>query len=224
VTGNTVVDALLAVNAIIESDATIRHSLDAEFAFLHPHRNLILVTGHRRENLDHGLSDICDCLIELSRRPDVEIVYPVHLNPKVQEIVARRLVGIDRLHLLKPVGYLQFVYLMRRASLLLTDSGGIQEEAPSLGKPVLITRDVTERPEALVSGTARLIGTSPECVLAEVSRCLDDPQLKREAVVHPNPFGDGRAAQRIVAELCSNQQLRPIATTQPTMPLSAALQ
>lgn len=209
VTGNTVVDALLAVNAKIEADHALRQRLDAAFSYLDGNRQLILVTGHRRENFGEGFQEICTALLEISKRPDVDIVYPVHLNPNVRAPVLSRLAGMERLHVIEPVGYLEFVYLMRRATLLLTDSGGIQEEAPSLGKPVLVMRNVTERPEAVAAGTACLVGAESERIVSSVNNYLDHPD-KIEASRHAvNPYGDGRAAERIVAELCST----PIASS-----------
>jgi UDP-N-acetylglucosamine 2-epimerase (non-hydrolysing) len=201
VTGNTVIDALLTVNKIIDSDAMLRERLRSEFGYLEDGRRLILVTGHRRENFGDGFRDICSALIEISKRPDIQIVYPIHLNPDVRQPVLEMLTGSGRIRLIDPVGYLQFVYLMRRATLLLTDSGGIQEEAPSLGKPVLVMRNVTERPEAIAAGTARLVGTSPDRIVPMVMHYLDSPGELEAARTAINPYGDGRAAERIVAEL-----------------------
>lgn len=202
VTGNTVIDALLSVSAKIETDDALRRRLDAEFSYLDGNRHLVLVTGHRRENFGEGFQEICSALLDIGKRPDVDVVYPVHMNPNVRGPVMERLAGMERLHLIEPVGYLEFVYLMRRATLLLTDSGGIQEEAPSLGKPVLVMRNVTERPEAVAAGTARLVGTERERIVLAVNNLLDQPHELEAAQQAVNPYGDGRAAERIVAELC----------------------
>lgn len=202
VTGNTVIDALLMVVARIEADAALRCSLENQFAFLHPDRRLLLVTGHRRESFGEGFERICRALVEVTRRhPDLEVVYPVHLNPNVQEPVRRLLSGVDNIHLIEPLDYLPFVYLMSRAHLILTDSGGVQEEAPSLGKPVLVMRDTTERPEAVTAGTVRLVGTDMERIVATIERLLSDtPEYERMSHAH-NPYGDGQACPRILDAL-----------------------
>ncbi|HQU14286.1 MAG TPA: UDP-N-acetylglucosamine 2-epimerase (non-hydrolyzing), partial [Thermodesulfobacteriota bacterium] len=169
-------------------------------------KKLVLVTGHRRENFGEGFERICHALAEVaSLRPSAEILYPVHLNPNVQEPV-RRILGAGRLanlHLIEPVDYLPFVYLMMRCHLIITDSGGIQEEAPSLGKPVLVMRGVTERPEAVMAGTARLVGTDREKIVAGTLRLLDDPDAYRSMSTVNNPYGDGKAAGRIADFLAS---------------------
>lgn len=166
---------------------------------LHPERKMILVTGHRRESFGAGFEQICHALKFLSERKDVEIVYPVHLNPSVREPVSRILSGCVNVHLIEPLEYLPFVYLMRRSHLILTDSGGIQEEAPSLGKPVLVIRNTTERSEAVEAGTVKLVGTDRKLFIAETKRLLDDPtEYARMSFAH-NPYGDGHAAERIVA-------------------------
>lgn len=198
VTGNTVIDALLAVVARLEADVSLRSSLDDRFGQLDPTRRLIVVTGHRRENFGAGFENICNALSDLSRRDDVEIVYPVHLNPNVQEPVHRILGGNASVHLIEPLDYLPFVYLMNRADLLLTDSGGIQEEAPSLGKPVLVMRDTTERPEAVDAGTVKLVGTDRAAITREVIRLLDSASDYECMSRAHNPYGDGSAAQRVV--------------------------
>lgn len=197
VTGNTVIDALLAVAARIEGDATLATGLSARFPFLDSSRRLVLVTGHRRENFGAGFEQICRALRELATRDDVQLVYPVHLNPQVQEPVNRLLAGMPNVHLIPPQDYLPFVYLMSQAHVILTDSGGIQEEAPSLGKPVLVMRDTTERPEAVDAGTVRLVGTDRERIVAETVRLLDDDAARDEMARAHNPYGDGRAASRI---------------------------
>lgn len=201
VTGNTVIDGLEATFAAIEADPALLSRLDKQFAFLDPKRKVVLVTGHRRESFGSGFENICRALATLARRDDVQIVYPVHLNPHVQGPV-REMLGTQRaIHLLPPLDYAPFVYLMRRAHIILTDSGGVQEEAPSLGKPVLVMRDVTERPEAVAAGTVRLVGTDSDRIVAEVSRLCDSPDTYMQMSRTMNPYGDGRAAQRIVAVL-----------------------
>ncbi len=200
VTGNTVIDALLSVADRLRCDPALAKRMETEFPFLDPSRKLILVTGHRRENFGEGFENICRALVEIaSLRTDAEILYPVHLNPNVQEPV-RRILGEGRrgnVHLIRPVDYLPFVYLMSRCHHIITDSGGIQEEAPSLGKPVLVTREVTERPEAIAAGTVRLVGTDREKIIAETLRLLDDPEAYRSMSTAKNPYGDGKAAGRI---------------------------
>lgn len=197
VTGNTVVDALMDVVGRMRSNAAMRERLDATFGSLDGERKLILVTGHRRENFGEGFLNICSALAQISRRDDVQIVYPVHLNPNVQEPVRRLLGSIGNVHLMAPQDYLPFVYLMDRAYLLLTDSGGIQEEAPSLGKPVLVMRNTTERPEAVTAGTVRLVGTDSDAIVDAVRLLLDDPVEYQTMSRAHNPYGDGAAARRI---------------------------
>lgn len=201
VTGNTVVDALLAtLQALDEEPARLREvaqRLPAPTAGKH----LVLVTGHRRENFGAGIASICAALRRLVGRGDVEVIYPVHLNPRVDEPVRRLLGGLEHVHLLAPVDYLAFVCLMRRATLILTDSGGVQEEAPSLGKPVLVLRETTERPEAVEAGVAILVGADEERIVAEAERLLDDPAHYGRIARRQNPYGDGRAAERIVRRI-----------------------
>ncbi|WP_052315141.1 non-hydrolyzing UDP-N-acetylglucosamine 2-epimerase [Thiocystis violascens] len=201
VTGNTVIDALLDVVQRLRADDGLRQGLLSQFDFLDPARRLILVTGHRRENFGEGFERICASLATLARRPDVQIVYPVHLNPNVQEPVRRLLGASDKIHLIAPLDYLPFVALMDRADLLITDSGGVQEEAPSIGKPVLVMRDTTERPEAVEAGTVRLVGTDTVAIVREATRLLDDPDAYRAMSRAHNPYGDGQAAARILATL-----------------------
>ncbi len=204
VTGNTVIDALLSVSGRIDADPALKGRLAAEFSFLDPERRLVLVTGHRRESFGAGFESICGALAEIAdARPDVEILYPVHLNPNVREPVNRILgAGLRRnVHLVEPVDYLPFVYLMGRSALIVTDSGGIQEEAPALGKPVLVMREVTERPEAVAAGTVKLVGTDRAKIVAETMRLLSDTGAYRAMSLARNPYGDGRAAERIVAAL-----------------------
>lgn len=204
VTGNTVVDALLFARHRLETDPVLAGRIAARFARLDPRRRLILVTGHRRENFGPGLARICEALRDLSAREDCEVVYPVHLNPGVREPVEALLgSAASRVHLLPPLDYPEFVHLMMRAHLLLTDSGGIQEEAPSLGKPVLLMRDSTERPEALAAGVVRLVGTDRVRIVAETVRLLEDDAAHAAMCRGGNPFGDGRAAERIVAAIAA---------------------
>ena len=204
VTGNTVIDALLSVSGRIEADPALKGKLAAEFSFLDARKRLVLVTGHRRENFGPGFEAICRALAEIADvRSDVEILYPVHLNPNVREPV-NRLLGAGKrrnIRLIEPVDYLPFVYLIGRSTLILTDSGGIQEEAPSLGKPVLVMREVTERPEAIAAGTAKLVGTDGGKIVAETMRLLSDPEAYRAMSLAHNPYGDGLAAGRIVEAL-----------------------
>ncbi|MEH8146132.1 UDP-N-acetylglucosamine 2-epimerase (non-hydrolyzing) [Aeromonas hydrophila] len=198
VTGNSVIDALIEVSQRIDKNLGMKAELAARFPFLDQNKKLILVTGHRRENHGDGFERICKALAVLAKRNDVQIVYPVHLNPNVQEPVNRNLKGLDNVHLIEPQDYLPFVYLMKQSYLILTDSGGIQEEAPTLGKPVLCMRDTTERPAAVKAGTVRLVGTCDETIVAETVRLLDD-ELAYQVMSHANnPYGDGRTSQRIV--------------------------
>lgn len=201
VTGNTVVDALFGVCERLKQDDGLRHGQQSQFRFLDPKRKLILVTGHRRENFGQGFEHICQALAELANRDDVQIVYPVHLNPNVRGPVHRLLGGNANIHLIEPQDYLPFVFLMESAYLVITDSGGIQEEAPSLGKPVLVMRDVTERPEAVKAGTVRLVGTSASAILKESRRLLDDKAAYTAMSQAHNPYGDGDASRRIVADI-----------------------
>ncbi|MGX1307586.1 UDP-N-acetylglucosamine 2-epimerase (non-hydrolyzing) [Amorphus suaedae] len=204
VTGNTVIDGLEATLAAIEADPALLSRLTEQFAFLDPLRKIILVTGHRRESFGSGFENICRALTTLAARDDVQIVYPVHLNPNVQGPVRAMLGTQGAIHLLPPLDYLPFVYLMQRAHVILTDSGGVQEEAPSLGKPVLVMRDVTERPEAVTAGTVRLVGTDPDRIVTEISRLCDSEAAYMEMSRITNPYGDGHAAERIVAALKGN--------------------
>jgi len=197
VTGNTVIDALQQVVRRLRDDPQLNQQLADQFPFLDPGRRLITVTGHRRENFGDGFERICLALREMSRRDDVQVVYPVHLNPAVQEPVRRILGDAPNVHLIKPLDYLPFVYLMERSHFIVTDSGGVQEEAPSLGKPVLVMRETTERPEAVEAGTVRLVGTDAERIVHEAARLLDDEAAYGEMARALNPYGDGFASQRI---------------------------
>lgn len=203
ITGNTVIDALLTVVATIKRDRELRSGLDRKFSFLNNEKRLLLVTGHRRENFGGGFMGICKALKEIAERDDIEIIYPVHLNPNVQEPVQRLLSESPSIHLIEPLDYLPFVYLMERSYLILTDSGGIQEEAPSLGKPVLVLRNTTERPEGVESGTVKLVGNDPEVILSEVKKLLDDSLLYEHMASASNPYGNGTAAERIVSSVMS---------------------
>ncbi|ACX89924.1 UDP-N-acetylglucosamine 2-epimerase (non-hydrolyzing) [Pectobacterium parmentieri] len=207
VTGNTVIDALFWVRDRIIGDATLRRSLDEKYAFLDDSKKLILVTGHRRESFGGGFERICGALADIARRhPEVQIVYPVHLNPNVSEPVNRILSGIDNVMLIAPQDYLPFVYLMNRSYMILTDSGGIQEEAPSLGIPVLVMRDATERPEAVEAGTVKLVGTEVASIVDAVSMLLTDEEAYQAMSRAHNPYGDGQACQRIVDALKNRQE------------------
>lgn len=198
VTGNTVIDALLDIVQRVRSDKALVTNMSKRFNYLDKTKKLILVTGHRRENFGDGFLNICTALAIISQREDVQIVYPVHLNPNVQEPVNRLLGNKPNIYLIGPQEYLPFVYLMDQAYLLLTDSGGIQEEAPSLGKPVLVMRDTTERPEAVSAGTVKLVGTDNEKIVNETNRLLDDnTEYQRMSHAH-NPYGDGQASERIL--------------------------
>lgn len=194
VTGNTGIDALLYMAGRLRGD-----ELEGTDLQLDLQRRLVLVTGHRRENFGFGFEQICEALVRLAARDDVQIVYPVHLNPNVQAPVNARLSGFPNLHLIPPVDYVRMVALMQRAHLILTDSGGIQEEGPALGKPVLVMREVTERPEALETGVASLVGTDPHRIVREVDRLLDDEAHYRSRARTVFPFGDGSAADKIAA-------------------------
>ncbi|MEO0356701.1 MAG: UDP-N-acetylglucosamine 2-epimerase (non-hydrolyzing) [Pseudomonadota bacterium] len=204
VTGNTVIDALHWVTNHIRQDPSLSGSLASQFPFLNPKNRLVLVTGHRRENFGGGFENICQALkILCELHSDIQVIYPVHLNPNVQEPVHRLLQGVQNLHLIEPLDYLPFVYLMEHSHLILTDSGGIQEEAPSLGKPVLVMRDTTERPEAVEAGTVRLVGTDSDTIVSQVTRLLtDDTHYMSMARAH-NPYGDGQASGRILNILTS---------------------
>jgi len=203
VTGNTVIDALKQVVTKLETDTALADAFSNRFRFLDPDKRMVLVTGHRRENFGDGFERICTALKALSARRDLQIVYPVHLNPSVQEPVRRILGDASNVFLIEPQDYLPFVYLMSRAHLIVTDSGGVQEEAPSLGKPVLVMRDTTERPEAVEAGTVRLVGTEVERIVGESERLLDDAAAYDGMARALNPYGDGMAADRILATVRS---------------------
>lgn len=201
VTGNTVIDALLEVTKKIEANDNFQAEMLSKFPFA-TGQNVILVTGHRRESFGAGFERICSALRNISTQfSDHVIVYPVHMNPNVSGPVQRNLGGLPNVHLIEPLDYLPFVWLMQNCKLILTDSGGIQEEAPSLGKPVLVMRDTTERPEAIKAGTVRLVGTDPERIVAEVARLLTDQKHYEEMGRAHNPYGDGNAVERILQTL-----------------------
>lgn len=201
VTGNTVIDALLEVVHKLENPV-LKQTFEQQFGFLAAERRMVLVTGHRRENFGDGFERICQALVQTARDfPDVDIVYPVHLNPNVREPVNRLLAGVDNIHLIEPLDYLPFVYLMSRSYLILTDSGGIQEEAPALGKPVLVMRDTTERPEAVAAGTVKLVGTDVASITEHLAQLLGDEATYRHMSVAHNPYGDGKACARILDAL-----------------------
>lgn len=201
VTGNTVIDALFQAASLLENDDGLRKPLEARFSFLDSEKKLLLVTGHRRENFGSGLEEICDALLILSQRPDVQIIYAVHLNPNVKEIVQRKLNDRANIFLVPPQDYLSFVFLMSRCSIILTDSGGIQEEAPSLGKPVLVMRETTERPEAINAGTAKLVGANTNKIVSAVESLLTSEMEYQLMSTRINPYGDGKAAKRIAAKI-----------------------
>lgn len=198
VTGNTVVDALQGTVARMAKDEAMRARLEQDFAFLDPRRRLILVTGHRRENIGEPIESVCEALAELAREDEsIEIVWPVHLNPNVQTSVRGILGASERIRLIEPVDYVSFIHLMMRSDIILTDSGGVQEEAPYLGKAVLVTRGTTERPEAVRAGNVRIVGTGRDEIVSEARRLLSD-RAHFEAMSQPRaPFGDGRASRRI---------------------------
>lgn len=205
VTGNTVIDALLTVVEKINNDDVLRQDMAERFNYLDSSKRLILVTGHRRESFGQGFESICNALKVIAKTyKDTEIIYPVHLNPNVREPVNRILKGIPRIHLIEPQEYLPFVYLMQRAYMIITDSGGVQEEAPSLGKPVLVTRNNTERPEAVSAGTVKLVGTDLKTIVLEASSLLEDSNAYDKMSKAHNPYGDGKASQSIVNTLLAS--------------------
>lgn len=197
VTGNTVLDALLGVSQRIDEDKVLARWLASQFPFLDSGKRLLLVTGHRRENFGAGFEAICQALRDIAAEPGIQVVYPVHLNPNVQGPVRRILGETDNVHLIDPLDYLPFVYLMKRSHIILTDSGGVQEEAPSLGKPVLVMRETTERPEAVAAGTVLLVGTDRERIVCETRRLMENSEAYQQMAYAHNPYGDGQACQRI---------------------------
>lgn len=198
VTGNTVIDALMDILEQLKSNEGLRQSLDAQLPEIDPNKRLVLVTGHRRENFGGGFENICQALKDIAARGDTQIIYPVHLNPNVQKPVDRILSSVDNVHLIPPLNYLPFIRLMSQAHLIITDSGGVQEEAPSLGIPVLVMRDTTERPEAVEAGTVKLVGTDAKVITDNAHALLDDAALYSSMSEAQNPYGDGKAVPRIV--------------------------
>lgn len=198
VTGNTVIDALISASGRLTGDAALCARVDAALPEVERGRRCILVTGHRRESFGDGFRNICDALRQLAERDDVNIIYPVHLNPNIRGPVLDALADKPNISLIPPQDYLPFVRLMQRADIVLTDSGGVQEEAPSLGKPVLVMRSVTERPEAVAAGAVRLVGTSANAIVSEATRILEGDDWGRGLSAVRNPYGDGLASSRIV--------------------------
>jgi len=199
VTGNTVIDALLDVIEKLETNVELKSALQAQFDFLDGNKRLVLITGHRRESFGGGFERICEAITQMAKAfPDVEFVYPMHLNPNVREPVNRLLAHLTNVFLIEPLDYLPFVYLMNKACVLLTDSGGIQEEAPSLGKPVLVMRNTTERPEAVDAGTVKLVGTNVETIVTELTSLLSNEDAYKAMSFAHNPYGDGKACTRII--------------------------
>ncbi len=206
VTGNTVIDALFLVRKKLNDDSSLSSALASEFSYLDSRKRLILVTGHRRESFGGGFERICEALRQIAQKhPEVQILYPVHLNPNVQEPVNRLLSGLENIFLISPQEYLPFCYLMDKSFIILTDSGGIQEEAPSLGKPVLLMREITERPEAVNAGTVKLVGTDVDLITSEVDNLLSDPDQYNMMSFSHNPYGDGLACKRIIEFLNSGE-------------------
>ena len=204
ITGNTVIDALLDIIEKLEADNELKASLEEQFNFLNQDKRLVLITGHRRESFGGGFERICEAIAQMAKAfPDVEFVYPMHLNPNVREPVNRLLKGLTNVFLIEPLDYLPFVYLMNKSYVLLTDSGGIQEEAPSLGKPVLVMRDTTERPEAVDAGTVKLVGTKVETIVTELTELLSSDESYSKMSFAHNPYGDGNACQRIADTLAA---------------------
>ncbi len=201
VTGNTVIDALLVTEGRLASDPAAAARLQNQFSWLDTNKRLVVVTGHRRENFGHGLEQICLALRDLAERSDIEIVYPVHLNPSVRSAVNGILSDRAGVHLIEPLSYTAFVYLLMRCHLILTDSGGIQEEAPSLGKPVLVLRDTSERPEAVAAGVCEIVGTRRQDIVAAANHLLDDESAYAARARRVNVYGDGRAGSKIIERL-----------------------
>jgi len=208
VTGNTVIDALLEVIKKLDSDKELNASMQEQFKFLDEEKRLVLITGHRRESFGGGFERICEAIAQMANNfPDVEFLYPMHLNPNVREPVNRLLTNLTNVFLIEPLDYLPFVYLMNRSYVLLTDSGGIQEEAPSLGKPVLVMRDTTERPEAVDAGTVKLVGTNVQKIIGALSSLLTDKAAYKKMSFSHNPYGDGKACNRIIERLLRDYKI-----------------
>ncbi|NOQ46405.1 MAG: UDP-N-acetylglucosamine 2-epimerase (non-hydrolyzing), partial [Desulfobulbaceae bacterium] len=212
VTGNTIIDALFEVRRRVSRDALLQQSLQARFPWLTGERRMVLVTGHRRENFGRGFKEICRALVDLAGQyPEDLFVYPVHLNPNVLEPVDSilRTAGVENMYLIEPLEYSSFIWFLDRCYLVLTDSGGVQEEAPSLGKPVVVMRKITERPEAVEAGTVCLAGNSREKIVSSVSRLLDDSTWYQTMSRAMNPYGDGLAAGRIARAVASYLRRKP---------------
>ena len=223
VTGNTVIDALLEVVEKVNTREDLQHQFQKQFEFLDDTKRMILVTGHRRENFGDGFENICQSLLQIAKTfPDVNVVYPVHLNPNVREPVNRLLSDVSNVHLIEPQDYLPFVYLMSKATIILTDSGGIQEEAPSLGKPVLVMRDTTERPEAVDAGTVKLVGTDPDNIERNMIELLTNDVAYHTMSHAENPYGDGKACSRIISVL-ANMRVENVAPDDKIQELNASL-
>ncbi|WP_371926470.1 non-hydrolyzing UDP-N-acetylglucosamine 2-epimerase [Chromobacterium sp. IIBBL 290-4] len=199
VTGNTVIDALFVISRKLQSDHMLREKIEEKFSFLRQNHQMVLVTAHRRENFGNGILEICKAIKALAiKYPGIDFVYPVHPNPNIQNPAKKHLDGVSNIHLIEPQDYLPFVYLMNRSTLMLTDSGGIQEEAPSIGKPVLVLRDTTERPEAVLAGTVRLVGANSHTIIEATTNLLDNPTEYLAMAQASNPYGDGKASHYIV--------------------------
>ena len=207
VTGNTVIDALHEAVKIMDGNAALKAKLSAQFPFLDSSKRLVLVTGHRRENFGDGFIHICNAIARVAARKDVQVVYPMHMNPNVRKPVTEILGHLDNVHLIEPLDYLSFLFMMRKSYLIMTDSGGVQEEAPSLGKPVIVMRDTTERPEAVDAGTVILAGTETDAMAGAAERLLDDKAFYEKMAHAVNPYGDGLAAKRI-AEIAASGSMR----------------
>lgn len=201
VTGNTVIDALGGALRRLEDDGSLRDRLASRFGFLAARRRLLLVTMHRREHFGYDHASVCAAVATLAGRHDIDIIFPVHPNPMVHGPVHRALSAVPRVHLTEPLDYLEFVFLMQQAHLILSDSGGVQEEAPSVGTPVLVLRDTTERPEGVIAGTSRIVGTDQEAIVREVERLLEHEDAHATMRCAVNPYGDGRASARVVEHL-----------------------
>lgn len=205
VTGNTVIDSLFIAKELLSNDKELELKLEEKFDFLDVTKRTILVTGHRRENFGDGLKNICKALLAISKKfDDIQIIYPLHMNPNVRDPVRRYLGSMNNIFLIEPLEYLPFVYLMHKSYIILTDSGGIQEEAPSLGKPVLVMRDTTERPEAVLAGTVKLVGTNDRNIINQVTSLLESPLEYGKMANAINPYGDGRASDYIADYICNN--------------------
>ena len=211
ITGNTVIDALLEVKTKLDNNEALNSQLSDKFSFLDQSKKMVLITGHRRESFGGGFERICQAISNLANDfKDVQFVYPMHLNPNVREPVNRLLADKGNVYLIEPADYLPFVYLMDKASVILTDSGGVQEEAPSLGKPVLVMRDTTERPEAVDAGTVKLVGTNVDSIISNVIELLTNESVYKEMSFAHNPYGDGKACQRIVDALFKRKNITKV--------------